>query len=73
MAIYYRCDKEYFVDEVGLSDIPEGDWFCPTCVVTLESSKAKGKKAPAAKSAAAKKSAVKEEPVATARSTRSRK
>ena len=27
-----RCDMEFFVDEVGISDIPEGDWFCVSCV-----------------------------------------
>jgi len=28
-----KCDVEFFVDEIGLSAIPEGDWFCETCAV----------------------------------------
>lgn len=27
-----RCDKEYFLDEAGLTKVPEGDWFCVPCV-----------------------------------------
>jgi hypothetical protein len=26
------CDGEFFLDEVGLTVIPEGDWFCEACV-----------------------------------------
>lgn len=26
-----NCDNEYFVDEVGLDHIPEGQWFCFSC------------------------------------------
>lgn len=25
------CDKEYFVDDLGLKSIPDGDWFCKDC------------------------------------------
>jgi hypothetical protein len=28
-----RCDEEFFMDEVGLEQVPEGDWFCTTCTV----------------------------------------
>ena len=27
-----RCDAEHFLDELGLTQIPEGDWFCDVCV-----------------------------------------
>jgi hypothetical protein len=37
------CEKEYFVDDIGLKTIPEGDWFCKGC--------AKGKKVGDPKSA----------------------
>jgi hypothetical protein len=26
------CDGEFALDEVGLEDVPEGDWFCPACL-----------------------------------------
>jgi len=25
------CDGEYLVEDVGLEEIPEGDWFCDAC------------------------------------------
>ena len=25
------CDKEYFCDAVGLTEVPEGDWYCTSC------------------------------------------
>jgi len=28
----HSCDEEFFVDELGLKKIPEGDWFCKACV-----------------------------------------
>ena len=31
-VLWCRCDKEFFVDELGISDIPEGDWFCISCI-----------------------------------------
>ena len=30
--LYFRCDAEHFLDELGLSKIPVGDWFCNICV-----------------------------------------
>ncbi len=42
MNLYYfllpRCDAEYFVDEIGLVQIPEGDWFCATCSELIKKS-----------------------------------
>ena len=45
----FRCDKEYFMDEVGLKAVPKGDWFCGPCVAAAD------KKGPAVKKTAAKK------------------
>ena len=43
-VIYFnRCEKEYFVDEIGLDNIPEGDWFCNSCVINKKKSN-KGKR-----------------------------
>jgi len=27
------CDGEHFLDELGLAAVPDGDWFCPPCVL----------------------------------------
>jgi hypothetical protein len=61
------CDEEFFCDEVGLDEVPEGDWFCAGCE---KKRNAKAKKAlvkkPAAKKPAAKKAPVAKKPVAKA-------
>lgn len=59
IAFTFRCDKEYFVDEVGLTSVPKGDWFCVKCV---EKSSKKGGKTKAAAATA--------EPAATKGRTR---
>ncbi len=46
------CESEHFFDETGLTDIPEGDWFCGPC----DSARAK-KPVKAAKSSKATKAA----------------
>lgn len=59
------CDAEHFLDEVGLSEIPEGDWFCAKC--EAKKAKAAAKKPAPKKKAAAKKSSI---PAPSRKSTR---
>jgi hypothetical protein len=38
------CDGEFLLDEVGLDEIPAGDWFCKKCAAPKKSSKKSSKK-----------------------------
>ncbi len=70
------CDKEFFCDQVGLTEIPEGDWYCTGCTKkrnTAASKKTKVAKTTTKKVPTTKKAAVAAEEPLTRRSTRSRK
>ena len=64
------CDNEFFCDAVGLTEVPEGDWFCAGC--TKKRAKKTPAAKPAAKSAAKAKAAPKETTAPVRRSTRAR-
>jgi len=43
------CDGEFLLDEVGLTDIPEGDWFCDKCDAAMKRKTRKPATAPKSK------------------------
>jgi hypothetical protein len=81
------CDAEFFLDQVGLTTVPEGDWFCTSCVTKKSKTAKKGSKnvranetevgeeKPVVKKGKVVKEAVKEEVevVTTRKSTRGKK
>merc|ERR1712196_541143 len=69
------CENEFFYDDLypkGDYEVPEGDWFCPSCDKPKSSGKAKGKAAAPASKAKTKAKEVNVEEVPR-RSTRARK
>jgi hypothetical protein len=43
-----RCDKEFFMDEVGLASVPAGDWYCHGCEKSRSRKRTKAAAPPAA-------------------------
>ena len=36
------CDGEYFMEQLGLTEVPEGDWYCDNCTLQRERKRRKG-------------------------------
>jgi hypothetical protein len=67
MSFKCSCDGEFSLDDLGMTAVPEGDWFCATCTkkkATQSAPKRGGKKAAAAAAQEPPQEELKAEPVA---------